>query len=190
LEARATAADGRRVGVHWASLNQTLAVDRDGRVTAMAPGRGWIEARPETDSTKLARSEVWVVAPDTSSQPFIAAFLDAVSGTPLVRATGFAGRDSVRLTLSYVLGMKTVTRGAPELLLEVRRPGASAALLAITAPIHLRGQGAVAHVTVPLSASDSTGARRLPPGAYDFFVLLPLVDGRLLGSETGYRFTL
>lgn len=189
LDARAITAAGQRVGVQWSSLNGVLATDSAGRVTATTPGKGRIYATAATDSTKIGVSEIWVVHPDTASQPFIAAFRDAVSGEPLVRWRGFAGRDSVRLTLSYVVGWTTETHDAPALRFEIRPALGSTPLFVTTVPVNVRGRGALTDLIVHLTRTDSKGVRLFPPGAYDFYVLLPLADGRVLGSQTGYHVT-
>lgn len=189
LEAQARTADGQPVAVEWSSANDVAVTDRTGRVTAVSPGKAFVHARAATDSTALARTEIWVVDPDTSSQPFIAAIRDAVSGESLVRWKGFAGRDSLRLTFSYMLGRTSSIVGAPALRFEIRRPEASTALRFFTVPIGVRGRGGSVDLIVHLTQKDSSGVRLLPAGAYDFYVLLPLSDGRRLGDETGYRVT-
>ena len=186
MSARARTADGDPVAIRWRAGNERVAVDAGGLVTALAPGRAWVYAIAAVDSSKAIVPEVWIVDPDTSAQPFITLFRDAATGDTLLRRRGFVGRDSIDVTVSYVLGRSTQTPGAPVALFQLRASGAVAPLTSTSVPLTQRGRAASFTVRVRLTERDANGARRFPPGFYDLFVLLPLADGRQLGDRTGY----
>jgi hypothetical protein len=190
LGAQPITADGRAVGIKWAVWFGPLRVDSAGLVTPLAPGKGGIIARASTDSGSVATSEIWVVHPDTSAQPFIAVFRDAATGDTLLRRKGFRGHDSVDITVSYVVGNKTETVGPPFLTFQIRtwvhEYRQSITLSSLAVPLPARGRGAFTTFRVHLTEKTTNGARRFPTGFYDFFILLPLADGTLLGDKTGY----
>ena len=93
------------------------------------------------------------------------------------------------MTVSYVLGRNVVTAGEPHVILQVRRPGTGVFVQSRTVPLTERGRGAFVNVEMHITERDASGQRLLPSGSYDLFVLLPLGDGRILGTETGYGVT-
>ena len=189
LRADAESADGTRSLIRWTASSNVVAVDSPGFVTALVPGRTVVVARPSADTAKTGIAEIWVVDPDTGGQPFLTGFRDARTGSNLPRLRGFAGHDSIAITVSYVLGNSTSTPAQPYVDFQIRRPGSAIVVRSTTLPLIVRGRGAFINVTLHLTERDSRGQRLLPTGAYDLFVLLPLANGRILGEETGYRIT-
>lgn len=186
LGALARTAGGDPAPVQWSAAGAAGTVDSRGLVSAQSPGKFWVYARATPDPTYPGMSEIWVVAPDTGGQPFIAGFLDAATGALLPRALGFAGHDSIDVVLSYVVGHQTPIAGPPELVFEIRAPASDAVLAASRVPIQVRGRSALVRLRLHLTERRN-GVRRFPAGGYDFFVLLPLTDNRRLGEGTGYR---
>ena len=177
LRARARTASGSLVAVRWSTWNAVLGVDSGGLVAAQSPGKGWVFATAITDPTKLSVAEIWVVDPDSSGQPFIAAFRDAASGDEIPRWRGFIGHDSVDATVSYVVGRMSETAGNPHALLQIRVPDGSNVLSSTAVPLTVRGRGAFVDIRIHLTQRDARGVRLFPPGTYDLFVLLPLAMG-------------
>lgn len=187
LRAEARAADGTVSGVQWNSMSPSVSVDAAGLVRAESLGKAHVWARALSDTAKFGVSEIWVVDPDSGGQPFLTGFRDARTGRFLPRWRGFAGYDSITVTISYVLGRSVTTSGEPHVILQVRRPGSDVIVQSRTVPLTVRGRGAFVDVRMHLTERDASGQRLLPSGSYDLFVLLPLADGRILGTETGYR---
>jgi hypothetical protein len=146
-----------------------------------------VYARPVADTAKLGVAEIWIVDPDTGGQPFLTGFRDARTREPLNRLDGFAGRDSIALSVSYVLGLSTATPGLPHVVLEIRRWESNVVARSKTLPLDVRGRGAMVPFTLFLTEVNAFGQRILPSGVYDLFVLLPLANGEVLGERTGYR---
>lgn len=192
LSARPVTADGRQLGTNWSVWFGPLRVDSSGLVTPLAAGRGGILARggEATDYPNfVAQSEILVVDPDTSAQPFIATFQNAATGDTLLRRNGFKGVDSIDIAVSYVIGLQTETLGPPALTFEIRAKapdGIGPLLSSKTIPAPVRGKAAFVTFRVNLTERNPDQSRRFPPDFYDFFVVLPLADGRLLGQLTGY----
>jgi hypothetical protein len=185
-------ADGAKVPISWLgrggiTANMPVSVDANGVATGLLNGKGYVDARSPTDTGTVGRSEIWVVSPDTSAQPFIAVYRDAATGDTLPYLSSFVGHDSIDAVLSYVVGLSTLTLGAPELVVKIRKPDVVGELFSVSVPAPVRGRGAFATVRLNLTEKDSRGARRYPQGGYDLYVLLPLADGRTLGDQTGYR---
>lgn len=192
LSGVAITASGLRIAVDWRTYigpNTSavpVRVDSTGLVTAVSAGEGGAYARAVTDTSKIVACQIRVVAPDSSVQPFIALYRDAATGDTLNNGVTFTGRDSIDVVVSYVVGRSTVTAAAPALLFQIRGPGTADIFSSVSVPLPVRGRGAFVTVRVNLGEKTATGARRFPPGQYDFFVLLPLADGRQLGDLTGY----
>ena len=190
LSARPLTADGLPVAPQWSVATGPVQVDGAGLVRGLAAGRGIIRASANGDPGYVALADLRVVHPDSSGQPFIVMFRDAATGELFSRRQGFTNRDSVDVIINYVLGTTTVTQGAPHVNFEVRGNGQSqcACLVYVSAAVPLPERGKTGFVTyrLHLTEKDPAGFRRMPSGFYDFFVLLPLADGRVLGSETGY----
>ena len=161
-------------------------VDINGLATGLLNGKGLAYAWAPTDTGTLGRSEIWVVSPDTSAQPFIALYRDAATGDTLPYQSSFVGHDSIDVVLSYVLGRTTVTLGAPSLLVQIRKSGVTGEFFSVSVPAPVRGKGAFVTVRLNLTEKTAGGVRRYPQGGYDLYVLLPLADGRWLGDQTGY----
>jgi hypothetical protein len=195
LSGVAMTASGLRIAVDWrAYLGPNTSavpvrVDSTGVVTAVSAGEGGVYARAVIDTSKIGGSQIWVAAPDSSVQPFIALYRDAATGDTLNYGVMFTGRDSIDVVVSYVVGRATVTAGAPALLFQIRGPGTADIFSSVSVPLPVRGHGTFVTVRVNLGEKTASGARRFPPGHYDFFVLLPLADGRQLGDQTGYGVT-
>ena len=186
LEAVARTAGGASVPVQWTATGGAGTVDSQGLVSARGPGKFWVYAHAISDPTYPGMSEIWVVGPDTGGQPFIAGFLDAATGAPLPRALGFAGRDSIDVLFSAVVGHLTPVAGPPELVFEIRPPSSDAVLAATRVPILVRGRSTLVRLRLHLTERQN-GVRRFPTGEYDFFVLLQLTGNRRAGDSTGYR---
>jgi hypothetical protein len=186
LRAVARSANGTDSGVRWSAQSALVTVDSAGLVTATREGKTAVVARPRVDSAKIGVAEIWVVHPDTGGQPFLTAFRDARTHELITRFNGFAGRDSISATVTYVLGNARATDGEPEIVLQIRRAGSSVALRSWTFPLLVRGRGAQFDVKLFLTERDPQGQRLLPSGAYDLYVLLPLANGQVLGDQTGY----
>ncbi len=190
LTAAARTADSNPVRVRWSTTATTVEVDTLGRLVAKAVGIGWAWAVPVADTTgnvARARSSIWVVTPDSGGQPFISSFHDAATGVLLLPWRGFEGRDSIDITLSYVLGHQRETAGPPSVIFEIRRFDSLVSLWSVSIPTPVRGRGASARLRLHLTQRDANGARRFPKGYYDFFVFIPLPYGLRLGDQTGYR---
>ncbi len=186
LRAHARSADGTDAGVQWMASGDAVTVDSGGLVVAGSVGMGIVVARPLADTAALGVSEIRVVHPDTGGQPFLTAFRDARTGELLPRYR-LAGRDSISVTVNYVLGNTTVTEGAPSVLLQVRRTDSALGLRSWTIPLDVRGRAGFTVVTLFIGERDLRGDRLLPPGAYDLYALVRLANGRVLGDLTGYR---
>ena len=186
LHASAPSADGTDSGVRW-STRDGLRVDSTGLVTAESTGRTVVHARSLADTTTFGAADVLVVHPDAGGQPFLTGFRDARTGTALPRNFGFQGRDSVAVTVSYVLGNHVVTDGAARVLVQVRRPESSIVLRTWSLPLEIRGKAGFIATTLNFGERDVQGQRLLASGSYDLFVLLPLASGEMLGDQTGYR---
>lgn len=186
LRAEARAADGTLSGVQWIALSSSVSVDTAGLVRAESLGKTAVWARALIDTAKFGVSEIWIVDPDSGGQPFLTGFRDSRTGRFLPRWRGFAGYDSITVTVSYVLGRNVATSGEPHVILQVRRPGAGVIVQSRTVPLTVRGRGAFVDVLMHITERDASGQRLLPSGSYALFVLLPLADGRILGTETGY----
>jgi len=186
LRASAPSADGTNLGVQWSSRSGVRG-DSSGFITAETIGRTVVYAYARADTTRFGVSEVWVVHPDTGGQPFLTGFRDARTGTMLPRNFGFQGKDSVAVTVSYVLGNHVVTDGAPRVLIQVRRPESSIVLRTWSLSLDVRGKAGFLTTTLNFGERDAQGQRLLTSGNYDLFVLLPLASGEMLGDQTGYR---
>lgn len=195
LGAHPITADGREVGTKWSVWYGPLRVDSTGLVTALAPGRGAILARPATDSGSTMGADIWIVHPDTSAQPFLAVIRDAATGDTVRRGRfGYDLPDSVDVSVSYVLGTTTETVGPPALVFEMRtwaheyRP--TTLVYSASIPLPTRGRAAFVTFRVNLAERNPDGTRRYPRGFYNFFVMLPLANGTTLGDRTGYTISL
>ncbi|MBC8086530.1 MAG: hypothetical protein H7Z40_04650 [Phycisphaerae bacterium] len=182
----ARTADGEQVSLRWAAGNSLATVGADGHVTAVAAGRSWTTAIPVSGEMRGTRSDIWIVHPDTSAQPFITLFRNAANGDTLYRRRGFLGVDSIDVAVSYVLGRTTQTLGAPAITFAIRAWDKPADLATTLLPLTERGKVGTVVLRVRLTEKLASGARRFPIGHYNFFLLLPLADGRVLGSGTGY----
>lgn len=187
LQATARSADGTDAGVRWAAWNDRVRVDSSGLVTAWTTGVSWVHAIPRADSTFRGVVDIRVVHTDSGGQPFLAGFRDAASGAPLSRMRGFAGRDSIDVTVSYVLGLGMVTDGEPHVLVSLRHVDSPIGLQSWVVPMSHWGRAGFGTARIVLTQRDARGLRLIPPGAYDLFALLRLADGRVLGEATGYR---
>ena len=187
LAAVAKLVDGTESGVRWSAWDENIHVDSGGLVRAVSKGRTSVTARPAAGSGGSGVAEIWIVDPDTGGQPFLTGFRDARTGEPLRFFSGFEGRDSIALNISYVLGHSSETLGPPQAVLEIRRHDTIVVVRTLTFPLEVRGRGAMLPVTLHLTEVNQFGQRVLPSGAYDLFVLLPLANGERLGEFTGYR---
>jgi hypothetical protein len=193
LRAHPVTVEGHPVVASWSVAMGPLAVNSTGLVEGHSPGRGFIRASAQGDPGYVALADIRVIHPDTSSQPFITQFRDPVTGAFFSRRQeGWTDRDSMDVIINYVLGNTTVTDGPPTVIFEVRGDGRSqcACLVFVSDAIPLPDRGKTGFVTYRFRPRerDAAGLRRLPPGIYDLFVIIPLADGRRLGSETGYPF--
>lgn len=193
LSAHAKTTDGISVPVTWIARGGTtnnvpISVDALGLVRGVEAGKGFVDARTVADDPVSGggRSEIWVVSPDTSAQPFIALMRDAHTGDTLRYGSVLVGRDSIDIVLSYVIGNFTNTVGTPTLKLQVRIPNSTTEVYSVDVPAPVRGRSATATVRLNLRMKNALGAAVFPSRTYDFYVLLPLADGRVLGDQTGY----
>ena len=192
VSARPMTFDRRSVAPEWSPATGTASVDAAGLVRGNSPGRAFVRASADGEPGYVAQVDVRVIHPDTSSQPFISRFRDARTGEFFSRRDGFSGRDSMDVIINYVLGTTTQTDGPPRVIFEVRGNGQSQcaciAYIADATPIPERGKTGFLTYRFRPNQLDAGGLRRLPPGSYDLFVIIPLADGRELGRDTGYPF--
>ncbi|MEO7456401.1 MAG: hypothetical protein ABIY52_09080 [Gemmatimonadaceae bacterium] len=190
--AKARTADGATAMVTWVARagttgNIPISLDGAGLARGIAAGRGFVDAHsPNEQTAGGGRAEIWVVSPDTAAQPFIALYRDAASGDTIPYLSPFVGRDSIDIVISYVIGNFTNAPTPPTLRFQVRIPGTASEVFGVTMPAPVRGKAATTTLRLNLRQRTALGAPVFEQRTYEFYVLLPLADGRILGDQTPY----